>query len=287
MAESAIYYDASKCTGCKGCQINCKQWNQLPAPFEQSPWTGSYESPASNSDTTWLRITFNEESLDDGDKVGWCFGRNACQHCTDAACAKVCPANAYTHTAEGAVALDSDKCIGCHFCAGACPFDIPHYNAVDEKAHKCWMCQDRIRNGIRPACVTTCPTGALQFGERDDMLAMAKDRVAQIKPIRPDAVVYGENEMGGLHVVQVLPYGAEAHGMPISPRENIVNTTERLLRPLTLFGVLGVSAVAIASFIGGRHFSQAEALKHAYPEDYGRPSDVVVDEIIVEEGRDA
>lgn len=149
------------------------------------------------------------------------------------------------------------------------------------------MCQDRIANGLKPACVTTCPTLALQFGTREEMLEKAKARVAEIKPIRPDAMVYGENEMDGLHVIQVLPYGAEAHGMPLNPKENILEQAERWLQPLTVLGVLGISAVAVASFIGGRHFSQAEALKHAYPEDYGRPDEVVVEEMVIEDGRDA
>jgi len=279
---NAIYYDASKCTACKACQINCKQWNRLPAPLEQTEWTSSYESPSSNSGSTWLRVLFQDVEMDNG-QVGWAFGRDACQHCTDAACVGVCPSGAYYHTESGAVAFDEDKCIRCQFCAPACPFSIPKFDDNDGLSRKCWMCQDRTENGIGPACVTTCPTGALQFGERTEMVAKAKDRVADIKSIRPDAIVYGDKELDGLQVIQVLPYGAAAHGMPENPASNILNTTERFLRPLTIFGVLGVSAVAIASFIGGRGFNQKEALKHAYPDGV----DEVVEEVFVEEGGDA
>jgi formate dehydrogenase iron-sulfur subunit len=262
MAEIAIYYDASKCTACKGCQVNCKQWNQLPAPLEESPWTGSYESPAANSGDTWLRIMFHETESADG-KIGWAFGRDACQHCKDAGCVKACPSGACHYTDSGTVAIDKDKCIGCQFCVAACPFDVPKYRSRDKVSQKCWMCQDRTENGLGPACVHTCPTGALLFGDRDEMLAKAKERVAEIKPNRPDAVVYGEKEMGGLHVIQVLPFGAEAHGMPVNPKAKITNTTEQLLRPLTGLGVLAVLGVSLASFVGGRGFPTS----HATPEE--------------------
>ena len=282
MAKNAIYYDASRCTACKGCQIICKSWNELPSPLEQTDWTGSYESPATNSGTTWLRMTFNEVDVDGG-KVGWAFGRDACLHCTDAACASVCPAGAYKVTASGTVAFDESKCIHCQFCASACPFSVPKFDD-DGLSRKCWMCQDRTAAGRAPACVTTCPAGALQYGDRAEMLAKAKERVAEIKGSRPNAVVYGEKELDGLHVISVLPYGAAAHGLPEKPAKSIMNTTESILRPLTLVGILGVTGVALASFIGGRGFNQAEALKHAYP---GGASDDAADEAVAEEGGDA
>jgi len=287
MAENAIYYDASMCTACKGCQVNCKQWNQLPSPLEQSPWTGSYESPASNSGDTWLRITFNETTRSD-DSVGWAFGRSACQHCTDAACAEACPTGACHHTKTGSVAIDEEKCIGCSFCVAACPYDIPHIRERDGKSHKCWMCENRVANGLLPACVQTCPTRALKFGDRAEMLQLAKDRVAAIKDTRPNAEVYGETQMGGLHVVQVLPYGAAAHGMPTGMAETSFNWVERVLRPLTILGVLGVGGVALMSFIGGRGFKQEEALAEMYPEDYKAkkaPTEgLIVDEVFSDGG---
>ena len=281
MAENAIYYDASRCTACKACQINCKQWNRLPAPLEQIEWTGSYEAPAKNCGDTWVRVTFNEVDTP-GDKVGWAFGRDACQHCTEAACVDACPTGACHHTPTGSVAIDEAKCIGCAFCVAACPYDVPHIRERDNKSHKCWMCEDRVANGLMPACVSTCPTHALRFGERSAMLEKAKARAAEIKPIRPAVEVYGEHEMGGLHVIQVLPYGKIAHGMPASMPETTFNWVERVLRPLTILGVLGVGGVALMSYIGGRGFKQEEALADMYPEDY-KAKKTPAEELIVEE----
>jgi len=287
MTKNAIYYDASKCTACKACQISCKQWNQLPSPLEQPGWTGSYESPARNSGDTWLRTTFNEVTTADG-KVGWAFGRDACQHCTEAACVKVCPTSAMHYTDDGTVGLSAEKCIGCKYCIAACPFDIPQFSEREGISRKCWQCQNRTQNGLSPACVAICPTGALQYGERSAMISLAKDRVEDIKSARPEAMVYGDTQMDGLHVIQMLPYGAEAHGMPVAPAERVVNAIETLLRPLTVVGVLGLAGVALASFIGGRGFNQEEALKHAYPDDgSATPEVLVVEEVVADEGGDA
>jgi formate dehydrogenase iron-sulfur subunit len=152
------------------------------------------------------------------------------------------------------------------------------------------MCQDRIENGIAPACVSTCPTSALEFGDRAAAIEKAKARVDAIKDSRPDAIVYGEKELDGLHVIQVLPYGAEAHGLPVAPTEKLMNTVERWLRPLTIAGVVGITGVALASFIGGRGFDQEEALSHNYPKTYGRRKVAKVDEVVevaADEGSDA
>ena len=93
----------------------------VDAREERNPSTGSYQSPMDLNGTTRILISFNEEA--GGDKgVKWAFGRRSCQHCTDAACATICPAGAIAkHEATGLVTVDESKCIGCQFCAMACP----------------------------------------------------------------------------------------------------------------------------------------------------------------------
>ena len=84
-------------------------------------------------------------------------------HCEDAGCMNICPApGALYRTEEGAVAYDRDKCIACKLCVNACPFDVPRYDA-EGKVTKCHLCFDRIGAGMEPACVKTCPTGALKL----------------------------------------------------------------------------------------------------------------------------
>lgn len=251
--EVAIFYDASKCTACKGCQVACKQWNQLPAAFdtEDYEFSGSFEAPTKNSGDTWIRITFDEGEDSKGD-FRWAFGRDACQHCTDAACVAACPSGACHKTPHGAVVIDQDKCIACEYCVAACPFSVPKLRARDNKTNKCRMCLDRVDNGKKPACVSTCPTGALQFGDRYEMIKLAKERLNVIKPNKPDAIVYGLKEMGGLHVIQVLPYGAKAAGLPENPEVSALTLASKYMKPIAGIGALGVAAFAGLSFLGGR-----------------------------------
>ena len=117
MAEQAIYYDTSLCTGCKGCQVACKCWNNLPSPTElnvdEKTFTGTYQNPPDLNDMTRIIMTFNEET--GGPKgIKWAFGRRSCQHCGDAPCAQICPSGAiYIDEETHLVTTDDTKCIGC------------------------------------------------------------------------------------------------------------------------------------------------------------------------------
>lgn len=257
--EMAIYYDASVCTACKGCQIACKQWNQLPSRLDDkaNEFGHSFEHPKENTGDTWLHMSF-EEGEDSKGNFYWAFGRQACLHCTDAACVNACPTGACQHNDNGGVFIDKDTCIGCEYCVAACPFSVPKLRERDNKSRKCSMCVDRTDNGMIPACVKTCPTDALQFGTREEMVAMAKDRLAAIKPTHPDAMVYGLTEMGGLHVIQVLPFGNEAVRLPKDPKVSALTLVSKYTKPITGLGALAVAAMSAAAFIGGRGYKRGE-----------------------------
>lgn len=253
--EIAIYYDASRCSACKGCQINCKQWNQLPSAYttEGTKFSGTFENPQKNDGDTWLHMRFTEGEDSQGNWF-WAFGRGACQHCTDAACVDACPTGACHHLPNGSVVIDKETCIGCEYCVAACPFEIPVYNERKniQATRKCWLCQDRISNDRQPACVSTCPTDALDFGPREEMIAKAHATLEKIKPRFPDAIIYGENELGGLHVIQVLPYGAEAAGLPANPKKSVMTTASELFKPALGVAFAGVLGLTVVSFIAGR-----------------------------------
>lgn len=103
MTERAVYFDSSKCTACKGCQVACKTWNNLPSPLgtNEAKWSGTHQNPVDLNGGTRLIITFNELEGDSKIKpVKWAFGRRACQHCTDAPCASVCPGGALVRNEE-------------------------------------------------------------------------------------------------------------------------------------------------------------------------------------------
>lgn len=245
MADQAILYDSSLCTACKGCQVACKCWNNLPSPtgLNANTFTGTYQNPPDLNVNTRLIMTFDER--EGGDKgVMWAFGRRACQHCTDAPCAEICPSGALKKDAEtGMVVLDRELCVGCKYCSIACPFDVPRYSDIPEtKMNKCTGCPDRIAQGLSPACVTTCQPGALKFGPRDEMLALAHERVEILKARGfENACVYGENEMGGLHVIQVLKYGPEPHGAVVDPKKNPLVDVIKIMKPVT--GVVSLAAL--------------------------------------------
>ncbi|HEY50710.1 MAG TPA: 4Fe-4S dicluster domain-containing protein [Dehalococcoidia bacterium] len=231
MAEKAILYDATRCTACRGCQAACKQWNEndefIPTVENgvQSVNRGSYENPPDLSPTTWLKMEFREVTPDG--KVRWLFNRRSCMHCTDAGCVKVCPSGALYHHELGFVAYDKDICTGCGYCEDACPFDVPRYerNFVSgiAKMDKCTFCTtpglDRIAGGWEPACVKTCPPDALQYGDRDQLVAEGKKRVeALIAKGWTNANLYGEKELGGLHVMYVLDDHPAVYGLPVDPQ---------------------------------------------------------------------
>lgn len=256
MAEGkAILYDASRCSACKGCQVACKCWNLLPSPMEKNTqeWNGSMQCPPDLNHRTRLIITFDE--ADNGQKYGinWAFGRRACMHCTDAACVMACPSGCLYHDEEtGMVSFDRDKCIGCKYCAQACPFDVPRHIggsglfSGDAKINKCTGCIDRIKNGRAPACVTTCQPGALQFGDWDEMLAIAKERVEVLKAKGfESAQVYGEEQVGGTHVLHVLKYPLEQYTLPENPQVSPLIGAMNWMKP-----ILGVGAIALVGGLG-------------------------------------
>ncbi len=251
MAETAIFYDASKCTACKGCQVACKQWNQLSSPLtaDEFEFTKSYQSPLELADKTWIIITFAEVDQDIG--IEWNFMRNACFHCTDAACEQACPTGAISHVENGAVVIDQEKCIGCRYCVNSCPFGVPKWREAENKTFKCWLCQDRQANGRSPGCVGTCPTGALTFGERPAMVAAAQTRLDEVKAAGSDkAELYGVDELDGMHVIFLAHRGLEAHGLIRDPQVPGSIKFWQLMKPLSglafaaTFGGLGISFLA-------------------------------------------
>ena len=226
MADKALLYDATKCTACRGCQTACKQWNENDeGAGEKTVNTGSYENPPDLSPQTWIKMQFRE--VEQGGKIKWLFNRRACMHCTDAACVKVCPNGTLYRNELGTISYNKDTCTGCGYCQDFCPFDVPRLTANRltgiAKMDKCSFCTtpglNRIAVGYEPACVKTCPTKALTFGDRDKLITDAKKRVETLLAKGfTNANLYGEKELRGLHVLYVLEESPAAYGLPLAPQ---------------------------------------------------------------------
>jgi len=216
IAEVSMLIDVSKCMGCRGCQVACKQWNQHAG--EKTSFTGTYQNPPRLSANTWTLIQFIEPE-DYNENPRWLFRKQQCHHCVDAPCEQVCPTGAIKKLENGIVYINQNICTGCKYCVEVCPFDIPQFDRDSGTVRKCWMCLDRVKNGLKPACVTACPTGAVSFGSRIGMLAVARERKNILEKQGFSTRIYGENELGGQHVICLLPEKASIYGLPETPRK--------------------------------------------------------------------
>jgi formate dehydrogenase iron-sulfur subunit len=216
--EVAKLIDLSRCIGCKACQSACMEWNDLRD--EVGAVDGFYTNPPDLSDQSWTLMRFAEAEIDG--KFNWLILKDGCLHCADPGCLKACPApGAIVQFSNGIVDFHQEQCIGCGYCTAGCPFNIPRLSKKDGKAYKCTLCSDRVGVGLEPACVKSCPTQALSFGSREDMLFQADHRLEDLRERGfQKAAVYDPKGVGGTHVVLVLPHGdrPEAYGLPKDPQ---------------------------------------------------------------------
>ncbi len=194
--SKALLYDATVCIGCKQCEQACAEKNKLR-------YDDTVAAEERQSDHKYTAV------LTKGDK----FMRRLCMNCQEPACASVCPVGALRKTAAGPVTYDADRCMGCRYCMVACPFGVPKYewSKVLPKVQKCTMCADRVAAGQQTACADICPTGATKFGERDELIQEAQQRIRD-NPGRYVDHVYGINEVGGTSVLLLSSVPFEQFG---------------------------------------------------------------------------
>ncbi len=215
MSQKALLIDVSRCTACRGCQVACKEWNQLPAEATAGFGGPGYQNPPDLSARTLTLVYFREVERDA--KVSWLFRKHQCMHCTDAVCVELCPVGAVTKHEMGFTVVDQDRCIGCEVCEKFCPFDAARRDEETRKLSICRFCIDRVTNGLAPACAKTCGSGAIQYGDRDTLLARARQVMAG--PGKEHLRLYGEREMGGLHIMYLLADDPVKYGLPHNPRK--------------------------------------------------------------------
>ncbi|MCP4168761.1 MAG: 4Fe-4S dicluster domain-containing protein [Chloroflexi bacterium] len=239
----AMLIDLNKCIGCRACQAACKQWNDLPA--ESTTNFGSYENPPRRSAKTWTSVTFNE--VTDEGQFAWVFAKRQCMHCEQPACASACIVGALHKTEEGPVIYDKKKCIGCRYCMLACPFNVPtfEWDSPVPYIRKCTMCADRLAEGTQPSCAKACPTAALLFGQRDELVAEGHKRI-RAAPAEYVPHMYGEKEVGGTSYLYLSPVAFEKLGFPTLGEEPIARYADAAMIavPPTIVGVSAIMAGA-------------------------------------------
>jgi formate dehydrogenase iron-sulfur subunit len=200
----SILVDTSKCTACRGCQMACKQWNQLPATATKN-W-GSYQNPQDLSADTWKLVRF-ADGLNGNGKVYWHFFTDQCRHCLSPGCMGAAEKDEIVQDEKTGAVLFTPKTKDLDFKATleGCPYNIPRQDPKSKQLFKCTMCFDRITNGQIPACVKSCPTGTLAFGERDKIVEMAKKRAEELKKAHPKAAALNADDVRVIFVVKDEP----------------------------------------------------------------------------------
>jgi len=278
-----MFVDTSICTGCKACQVACKQWNEMapgvPLPMEDEAavrehraFTGnSYDNTSHLSATNWRHVKFIEQigpdpSTSDRSDPRWLMMSDSCKHCVQAGCLEVCPTGALYRTQFGSVDIHQDVCIGCRYCVGACPFGVIAFNNRTGRVNKCILCQDRLEIGMGTACAKACPTSSLTFGAVDDLKAMANDRVKSLHARgQTDAYIYGWDlgntgkitagpnkgaavqdveVVGGLNVFYLLLDKPDVYGLPAHAALPQRNFVPSAGVALISAAVLGVAGLA-------------------------------------------
>jgi len=203
--SASMLYDSTLCVGCRACQEACKVRSKLPAETDSQ---GLYEMPYDLSAYTWTMIKLYKQDTQTA------FVKNQCMHCVEPACVSVCPVAALEKLESGPVVYHAERCIGCRYCMAACPFGIPksQWDKALPLIQKCDFCADRQAKGEAPACGEACPTGALIYGKRAQMLEIAHTRLKN----NPNYFqhVYGEAEVGGTSMLYVSGVSFENLGFP-------------------------------------------------------------------------
>jgi len=191
--KPGVLTDLTRCVGCSACVMACKEVNGLPQ--------GETDRLSA---TSWCAVKREQDT----------WVRRQCMHCIDPACVAVCPVAALHKTPEGTVAYDEDRCIGCRYCMIGCPFGVPRYtwDSPYPRIQKCILCLDeRLRRGEEPACTSACPSGAIVFGDRDELIEEAHERIAAAPQGYLDHV-WGETEAGGTSVLYLSNVPLESLG---------------------------------------------------------------------------
>jgi Fe-S-cluster-containing dehydrogenase component len=212
-----MLYDATRCVGCKSCVAACAEANNLQPDTRLD---GLHQAPTDLNAFTKNIIKLYKPASGDG----FSYVKQQCMHCVDPACVAGCSFHALTKDKDnGVVSWHSSLCSGCRYCQIVCPYHVPRFEweGRNPLIVKCEMCKERLAAGKEPACTTVCPTRAVIFGHRDDLLAEAKKRIKETPGKYFEDRVFGEFEGGGTQVLYLSHVPFENLGFPHLGTESI------------------------------------------------------------------
>ena len=200
MTQYSILTDLNKCVGCLACSISCKVINNVPV--------GSYWNKV-------LRVGPNPR-VEGGQwpDVYTYFLTVQCQHCEDPECVKVCPTEASHKLEDGTVQIDKSKCIGCQFCAMACPYNVRYLNEQERVVEKCTLCEQIVEQGGLPQCVIQCGGRARFFGDLDEGIASFEAPAVGYETDRTYDSLYEGNRVTLGELAQAYDERTDLHHLP-------------------------------------------------------------------------
>ncbi len=260
--------DTTRCIGCRRCEAACNKANKLPeakTSFEDTTVFEEKRKPYVADVQSYTAV--NRYEGEDGKPV---YRKLQCMHCDEPACVSACPVAAMKKSKEGPVVWDEKLCIGCRYCITACPFYVPAFeysSAFEPKIQKCFMCYQRIKDGLIPACAEACPVEAITFGKRKDLIKMAKQRIWG-EPDKYIDHVYGEEEAGGTGWMYISGVPFEKLGFP----ENIGITSYPKLTK-DFLSMVNLTLVSWPALLGGFYLAA-----HQKPHDAHKREESVKEE---------
>ncbi len=206
-----VLVDTTRCVGCRACEAACSEANGLAGPEKPGDDT-VFASRRRTSPTSFTVVNKSAEKSPSGEDR---YAKTQCMHCVTPACASGCVVKALEKTAAGPVVYHEDRCLGCRYCMIACPFGVPKYEYTKAAplVRKCTFCAARQEKGLPPACTDACPSGALTFGKRADLLEEARTRIYQ-NPGKYVHEIYGEDEAGGTSWLYISDVSAASLNLP-------------------------------------------------------------------------
>ncbi len=263
-----VLVDTTLCIGCRKCEEACNRRNHLPRTaesFSDRDVLRTFRRPTETAFTVVNRFPGSPSPDQAGLPRTYC--KVQCMHCLYPSCVSACIVGALTKSPDGAVVYNSTLCIGCRYCQIACPFEIPAYEfhePLTPRVRKCEFCTDRAKGtGANPACAASCPTEALVFGRRADLVAMAKDRLKK----RPDRYldhIYGESEVGGTSWLYLTGRPVQEIGLLKLPETPPPQLTEAIQHGIFRYGAIPVAFYGLlAGIMWVNLWRHPEGLSHA------------------------